>query len=72
MKNATASQLTGRRRRSVRRRALSSDHRLEENVGGATVNLTPEDLRDVEEAASKILTQYLLCAERGLEYAGHL
>ena len=29
-------------------------NRLEENIGAATVQLTPEDLRDIESAASKI------------------
>jgi aryl-alcohol dehydrogenase-like predicted oxidoreductase len=29
-------------------------HRLEENIGAATVELTPEDLRDIGEAVSKI------------------
>ncbi len=32
-------------------------HRLQENVGGAEVELTPEDLRDMEEAAAKIEVQ---------------
>jgi aryl-alcohol dehydrogenase-like predicted oxidoreductase len=32
-------------------------HRLQENVGGADVDLTPEDLRDIEDAASKIEVQ---------------
>jgi aryl-alcohol dehydrogenase-like predicted oxidoreductase len=29
-------------------------HRLAENLGGATVQLTPEDLRSIDAAASKI------------------
>ena len=29
-------------------------HRLEENLGGASVELTPEDLRQIEEAAARI------------------
>jgi aryl-alcohol dehydrogenase-like predicted oxidoreductase len=29
-------------------------HRLDENLGAATVQLTPEDLRDIESAAAKI------------------
>jgi aryl-alcohol dehydrogenase-like predicted oxidoreductase len=29
-------------------------HRLEENLGGADVELTPDDLREIEEAASRI------------------
>ena len=32
-------------------------HRLEENIGAATVEITPEDLRKLESAASKIAIQ---------------
>jgi aryl-alcohol dehydrogenase-like predicted oxidoreductase len=32
-------------------------HRLEENLAAAAVELTPEDLRDIEDAASKIIVQ---------------
>src|SRR5579864_4422620 len=32
-------------------------HRLEENIGAAAVELTPEDLRQIESAASKIAVQ---------------
>jgi aryl-alcohol dehydrogenase-like predicted oxidoreductase len=32
-------------------------HRLEENLGAAAVGLTPDDLRDIESAASKITVQ---------------
>jgi aryl-alcohol dehydrogenase-like predicted oxidoreductase len=32
-------------------------HRLEENIGAAAVKLTPEDLREIESAASKITVQ---------------
>jgi aryl-alcohol dehydrogenase-like predicted oxidoreductase len=32
-------------------------HRLEENVGAVSVDLTPEDLRDIESAASAITVQ---------------
>jgi aryl-alcohol dehydrogenase-like predicted oxidoreductase len=32
-------------------------HRLEENIGAASVELTPDDLREIEEAASKITLQ---------------
>jgi aryl-alcohol dehydrogenase-like predicted oxidoreductase len=35
----------------------TKQHRLEENVGGAAINLAPEDVRDIEEAASKIEVQ---------------
>jgi aryl-alcohol dehydrogenase-like predicted oxidoreductase len=29
-------------------------HRLDENIGAVSVELTPDDLRDIDEAASKI------------------
>jgi aryl-alcohol dehydrogenase-like predicted oxidoreductase len=32
-------------------------HRLEENIGAASVELTPDDLREIENAASKITVQ---------------
>jgi aryl-alcohol dehydrogenase-like predicted oxidoreductase len=32
-------------------------HRLDENIGAAAVELTPDDLRDIESAASKITVQ---------------
>ena len=32
-------------------------HRLEENIGAAGVELTPDDLRDIERAVSKITVQ---------------
>jgi aryl-alcohol dehydrogenase-like predicted oxidoreductase len=32
-------------------------HRFEENVGAAAINLTPDDLADIEAAASKITVQ---------------
>src|SRR5205814_4502043 len=32
-------------------------HRLEENLGAASVELTPDDLRDIETAAAKITVQ---------------
>jgi aryl-alcohol dehydrogenase-like predicted oxidoreductase len=40
-------------------------HRLEENLGAAGVTLMPDDLRDIEEAASKIQVQ-------GARYPEHL
>jgi aryl-alcohol dehydrogenase-like predicted oxidoreductase len=40
-------------------------HRLEENLGAAEVELTPNDLREIEEAASKIKVQ-------GARYPKHL
>jgi aryl-alcohol dehydrogenase-like predicted oxidoreductase len=32
-------------------------HRLEENIGAASVELSPEDLRELETAASKVAVQ---------------
>ena len=32
-------------------------HRLEENIGAAAVELTPDDLREIEDAAAKIAIQ---------------
>lgn len=40
-------------------------HRLEENISAADVDLTPEDLRDIEVAASQIVVQ-------GARYPEHL
>jgi aryl-alcohol dehydrogenase-like predicted oxidoreductase len=40
-------------------------HRLHENIGAASVQLTPEDLREIESAASKITVQ-------GARYPEHL
>ncbi|HEY0321573.1 MAG TPA: aldo/keto reductase [Pyrinomonadaceae bacterium] len=40
-------------------------HRLEENIGAAEVELTPDDLREIESAASKITVQ-------GARYPEHL
>jgi aryl-alcohol dehydrogenase-like predicted oxidoreductase len=40
-------------------------HRLEENIGGADIKLTPEDLRAINSAASKITVQ-------GARYPEHL
>ena len=40
-------------------------HRLEENIGAAPIELTPEDLREIEDAASKISVQ-------GARYPEHL
>ena len=40
-------------------------HRLEENIGAASIELTPEDLRDIESAASKIFLQ-------GARYPEHI
>jgi aryl-alcohol dehydrogenase-like predicted oxidoreductase len=40
-------------------------HRLEENTGAGAVELTPDDLRDIESAASKITIQ-------GARYPEHI
>ncbi len=40
-------------------------HRLEENIGAVNVELTPEDLRQIDDAASKIMVQ-------GARYPEHL
>jgi aryl-alcohol dehydrogenase-like predicted oxidoreductase len=40
-------------------------NRLEENIGAAAVELTPDDLRDIENAASKIRVQ-------GARYPEHI
>jgi len=39
-------------------------HRLDENIGALSVELTPEDLRDIENAASKITVQGARYPER--------
>jgi diketogulonate reductase-like aldo/keto reductase len=42
-------------------------HRLEENIGATSVELTPEDLREIDETASRIEVQgarYAEAAER--------
>ena len=39
-------------------------HRLEENIGAVSVELTPDDLRDIAEAASKITVQGARYPER--------
>jgi aryl-alcohol dehydrogenase-like predicted oxidoreductase len=40
-------------------------HRLEENIGAASIELTPDDLREIDSAASKITVQ-------GARYPEHL
>jgi aryl-alcohol dehydrogenase-like predicted oxidoreductase len=40
-------------------------HRLDENIGALSVELTPDDLRDIENAASKITVQ-------GARYPEHI
>jgi aryl-alcohol dehydrogenase-like predicted oxidoreductase len=39
-------------------------HRLDENIGAVAVELTPDDLRDIENAASKIIVQGARYPER--------
>lgn len=39
-------------------------HRLEENIAAASVELSPDDLRDIEEAASRIMVQGARYPER--------
>ncbi len=43
----------------------TKQHRLEENIGAAAVELSPDDLRDIERAASQITVQ-------GARYPDHL
>jgi len=45
-------------------------HRLEENIGAVNVELTPDDLRQIEEAAVKIQIQGARLPERGLKLTG--
>jgi aryl-alcohol dehydrogenase-like predicted oxidoreductase len=46
-------------------------HRLEENIGAAAVELTPEDLREIESSASKITIQGARLPEAVLKMTGH-
>ena len=43
----------------------TKQHRLEENIGAASVELSPDDLRDIDRAASQITVQ-------GARYPEHL
>jgi aryl-alcohol dehydrogenase-like predicted oxidoreductase len=45
-------------------------HRLEENIGAATIELTPDDLREIENAASKITVQGARLPEAVLKMTG--
>src|SRR5688500_8452420 len=45
-------------------------HRLEENLGGATLELTPADLREIEEGAAKITVQGARYTEQGEALTG--
>jgi aryl-alcohol dehydrogenase-like predicted oxidoreductase len=46
-------------------------HRLEENIGAASIELTPEDLREIESEASKITLQGARLPEAVLKMTGH-
>jgi aryl-alcohol dehydrogenase-like predicted oxidoreductase len=46
-------------------------HRLEENIGAASVELTPDDLRDIEAAASKITVHGARYPEQHERLTGH-
>jgi aryl-alcohol dehydrogenase-like predicted oxidoreductase len=46
-------------------------HRLEENIGAAAVELTPDDLREIESAASKITPQGARYPEALQKLVGH-
>jgi aryl-alcohol dehydrogenase-like predicted oxidoreductase len=39
-------------------------HRLEENIGAATIELTPDDLREIESAVSKVMVHGARYPER--------
>jgi aryl-alcohol dehydrogenase-like predicted oxidoreductase len=45
-------------------------HRLEENIGAVRVDLTPEDLREIEAAAAKIQVQGARLPESVLQHTG--
>ena len=45
-------------------------HRLEENIGAAAVELTSDDLRDIDSAASKIKVQGARLPEGALRMTG--
>jgi aryl-alcohol dehydrogenase-like predicted oxidoreductase len=46
-------------------------HRLEENIGAAAVELTPDDLREIESAAAKIKVHGVRYPERLEQMTGH-
>ena len=46
-------------------------HRLEENIGAASVELTPDDLRVIDDAASKITVQGARYPEKLEQMTGH-
>jgi aryl-alcohol dehydrogenase-like predicted oxidoreductase len=45
-------------------------HRLEENIGAAAIELTPDDLREIESAASKITVQGARYPEKQAQMTG--
>jgi aryl-alcohol dehydrogenase-like predicted oxidoreductase len=45
-------------------------HRLDENIGAVSIELTPDDLRDIENAASKITVQGARYPEKLEELTG--
>ncbi len=45
-------------------------HRLEENIGAAAIELTSDDLREIENAASKITVQSARLPEAVLKMTG--
>ncbi|PYU97544.1 MAG: aldo/keto reductase, partial [Acidobacteria bacterium] len=45
-------------------------HRLEENIGAVSLEFTPDDLRDINEAASKITVQGARYPERLQQMTG--
>jgi aryl-alcohol dehydrogenase-like predicted oxidoreductase len=45
-------------------------HRLEENIGAAAIELTPDDLREIENAASKITVQGARYPEKQAQMTG--
>ena len=57
--------LLAQKRRIVPIPGTTKLHRLEENIGAAAVELTPDDLREIDSAASKITVQ-------GARYPEHL
>ena len=45
-------------------------HRLDENIGAVNVELTPDDLREIESAAAKIQIQGARLPEAVLKFTG--
>jgi aryl-alcohol dehydrogenase-like predicted oxidoreductase len=45
-------------------------HRLEENIGAAEIELTPDDLRDIDSTASKITVKGAWLPEDFLKRSG--